>query len=70
MGQKINPTGFRLSVSRNWTSRWYANNNDFANMLKEDVEGFVFGSDLFLLMIRQYLMSLSLSTLEVDAFHF
>jgi hypothetical protein len=34
------------------------------------VEGFVFGSDLFLLMIRQYLMSLSLSTLEVDAFHF
>ena len=38
MGQKINPTGFRLSVSRNWTSRWYANNNDFAKMLKEDVE--------------------------------
>ena len=38
MGQKINPTGFRLSVSRNWTSCWYANNNDFANMLKEDVE--------------------------------
>ncbi len=38
MGQKINPTGFRLSVSRNWTSRWYAKNNDFANMLKEDVE--------------------------------
>jgi hypothetical protein len=29
-----------------------------------------FGSDLFLLMIRQYLMSLSLTTLEVDAFHF
>jgi len=38
MGQKINPNAFRLSVSRNWTSRWYANSNDFANMLKEDVE--------------------------------
>jgi len=38
MGQKINPTGFRLSVSRNWTSRWYANNNDLAKMLEEDVE--------------------------------
>ena len=38
MGQKINPTGFRLSVSRNWTSRWYANSNDFAKMLQEDVE--------------------------------
>ena len=24
MGQKINPTGFRLPVTRNWTSRWYA----------------------------------------------
>ena len=38
MGQKIHPTGFRLSVSRNWTSRWYANSNDFAKMLLEDVE--------------------------------
>ena len=38
MGQKIHPTGFRLSVSRNWASRWYANNRDFAGMLAEDVE--------------------------------
>ncbi|QWE16715.1 30S ribosomal protein S3 [Polynucleobacter sp. AP-Nino-20-G2] len=38
MGQKINPTGFRLSVTKNWTSRWYANNVDFAKMLKEDVD--------------------------------
>ena len=30
MGQKIHPTGFRLSVSRNWASRWYANNRDFS----------------------------------------
>ena len=34
MGQKINPTGFRLSVTKNWTSKWYANNTDFAKMLK------------------------------------
>ena len=38
MGQKINPTGFRLSVSRNWASRWYANNRDFAGMLAEDIK--------------------------------
>ena len=38
MGQKINPTGFRLAVTKNWTSRWYANNTDFAKMLKEDVD--------------------------------
>ena len=36
MGQKINPTGFRLAISRNWSSRWYANNRDFAGMLAED----------------------------------
>src|SRR5688572_12019577 len=38
MGQKIHPTGFRLSVSRNWASRWYASNNDFAGMLGEDIK--------------------------------
>ncbi|MEM7672985.1 MAG: 30S ribosomal protein S3, partial [Verrucomicrobiota bacterium] len=24
MGQKVNPIGFRLSVRRDWESRWYA----------------------------------------------
>jgi small subunit ribosomal protein S3 len=38
MGQKINPTGFRLAVSRNWASRWYANNRDFSKMLVEDIK--------------------------------
>ena len=38
MGQKIHPTGFRLAVTRNWGSRWYAGNSNFASMLKEDLE--------------------------------
>ncbi len=38
MGQKIHPTGFRLAVSRNWASRWYAGNKEFAGMLKEDLQ--------------------------------
>lgn len=38
MGQKINPTGFRLSVQRNWLSKWYADSNSFANMLNEDIK--------------------------------
>ena len=37
MGQKIHPTGFRLAVTRNWSSRWYAGNDKFAEMLKEDI---------------------------------
>ena len=38
MGQKIHPTGFRLSVARNWSSRWYANSTNFSGMLKEDID--------------------------------
>src|SRR4051812_4766327 len=38
MGQKINPIGFRLAVTRNWSSRWYANNKTFAPMLAEDIK--------------------------------
>jgi len=38
MGQKIHPTGFRLAVTRNWSSRWYAGNGNFASMLGEDIK--------------------------------
>ncbi|OYT98037.1 MAG: 30S ribosomal protein S3 [Burkholderiales bacterium PBB1] len=38
MGQKIHPIGFRLPVTRNWASRWYANNQNFATMLAEDLK--------------------------------
>jgi len=38
MGQKINPIGFRLPVTRNWGSRWYASNKNFATMLSEDLK--------------------------------
>ena len=37
MGQKIHPTGFRLSVSRDWASRWYANSRNYPVMLNEDL---------------------------------
>jgi small subunit ribosomal protein S3 len=38
MGQKINPTGFRLAVSRNWGSRWFAAGPEFARKLGEDLK--------------------------------
>ena len=38
MGQKIHPTGFRLSVTRAWASRWFANSRNFAGMLAEDLQ--------------------------------
>ena len=38
MGQKINPTGLRIGVIKNWESRWYAAPNKFADNLVEDYE--------------------------------
>jgi small subunit ribosomal protein S3 len=36
MGQKVNPTSFRLIRTRNWRSNWYANKQEFGAMLIED----------------------------------
>ncbi len=36
MGQKINPTGLRIGVIKDWESRWYADDNSFGDILVED----------------------------------
>lgn len=36
MGQKTHPVGFRLVKNRNWRSKWYANKQEFGDLLKED----------------------------------
>ena len=36
MGQKVNPTGLRVGVIKDWESRWYADDKDFAKTLVED----------------------------------
>jgi small subunit ribosomal protein S3 len=38
MGQKVNPIGFRLSVRRDWKSRWYAKGRAFSQMVIKDAE--------------------------------
>ncbi len=38
MGQKTHPTGFRLIVNKNWDSTWFAEKNNFAESLEEDVK--------------------------------
>lgn len=37
MGQKVNPVGFRLGITRTWDSRWYAE-ADYAKLLHEDIK--------------------------------
>ncbi|MFH1665609.1 MAG: 30S ribosomal protein S3 [Candidatus Omnitrophota bacterium] len=36
MGQKVNPISFRLGVTRDWNSRWFARKEDFAKKLGQD----------------------------------
>ncbi len=36
MGQKVNPIGFRLGITRTWDSRWFAK-KDYARLLHEDI---------------------------------
>jgi len=36
MGQKTHPIGFRIAITEQWRSRWYATKKDFAKFLLED----------------------------------
>ena len=38
MGQKVHPTGFRLGIATDWTSKWYADSSNFADFLDEDLK--------------------------------
>jgi len=36
MGQKTNPVGLRIAVSKDWLSKWYAGKKEFGRLLVED----------------------------------
>jgi len=36
MGQKVNPIGMRLGITRDWTSRWYADTKSFPSYILSD----------------------------------
>ncbi|MCX6985106.1 MAG: 30S ribosomal protein S3 [Lentisphaerae bacterium] len=38
MGQKVNPIGFRVTVNKNWDSRWFTKKANFGNWLHEDLK--------------------------------
>ena len=58
MGQKVNPHGLRVGVIKDWDSRWYADDKDFADFLVEDYK------------IREYLkkklFSAGVSKIEIE----
>ncbi|MGI9330671.1 MAG: 30S ribosomal protein S3 [Gammaproteobacteria bacterium] len=43
MGQKVNPIGIRLGITRDWSSRWYADSKDYPGLVASDfkVRGFL-----------------------------
>lgn len=43
MGQKVNPIGMRLGINRTWDSRWYADREEYGQLLHEDIKmrGFI-----------------------------
>jgi small subunit ribosomal protein S3 len=58
MGQKVNPYGFRLGVTTDWKSRWFADRNEYGDFVIEDWK------------IRDYLMKqlphAAISRVEVE----
>ena len=38
MGQKVHPTGIRLGIATDWTSKWYAGGKQYADFLHEDLK--------------------------------
>jgi small subunit ribosomal protein S3 len=38
MGQKVHPTGMRLGIIKDWSSKWYASSKDYADCLNTDLK--------------------------------
>ena len=38
MGQKVSPVGMRVGINRDWHSRWFASDKDYAKFLHEDIK--------------------------------
>lgn len=57
MGQKVSPTGFRLGITEDWRSRWYADKN-YAETLENDIAIRKF--------LNKYLSRAAVSKVEIE----
>ena len=60
MGQKVNPIGMRVSVNKNWRSRWYGNKKVFGTLLNEDLK--------IREMIRSRIENASIADIEIERY--
>jgi len=58
MGQKVHPTGIRLGIVKDWTSKWYATSKDYADLLNTDLEVRDF--------LKKRLAQASVSRIQID----
>ena len=58
MGQKVHPTGIRLGIVKDWTSKWYADTKDYADLLNTDLEIRDY--------LKQRLYQASVSRIQID----
>lgn len=58
MGQKVHPNGIRLGIVSDWTSKWYADSKNYADLLNTDLEvrGF----------LKDKLKQASVSRIQID----
>ncbi len=58
MGQKVHPIGYRLGITADWTSRWFAEGDDYRRILASDIQ------------VREYLTerlkNASVSKIQID----
>lgn len=60
MGRKVHPYGFRLKVIRDWKARWYAEGEQYADLLGEDLS--------IRQLIRGNLQRAGVSDIEIERF--
>ncbi len=58
MGQKVHPIGFRLGIIKDWTSKWYAESDKYADYLNADLEVRDF--------LKKKLYKASVSRIQID----
>ena len=58
MGQKVNPTGIRLGISSDWTSKWYASSKNFPDLLETDLRVRQF--------LKKKLVNASVSRIQIE----
>jgi small subunit ribosomal protein S3 len=58
MGQKVHPTGIRLGIVKDFSSKWYANSKDYANFLNSDLEARAF--------LKKRLAQASVSRIQIE----